>query len=331
MGARKKRWLRLTLAVHARYKELHGGELASAVTLSAFVSLLPLLLVGIAVLGFFSAASSEDLPQRVIDDLGLAGSGDTARLITEAIQNAESSRRTASILGLVGLLWTGLGLVNALQYTWDTAWQVCGRGIRDRFVGLAWLTGAGLLFAVSFALSAGAQWLPWFLAPLGLLTGFATGVALWLWTARVLPNRDVGWRALLPAALFGAVGFEILKILGSYWVPRVVTSSSALYGSVGVVFAVLAWLLFLGRLVAYTAMVEVVLWEDRHGTTEAVIEVPARPGVVPMGATRAGEQRVESAPRRRPAWLPVRVDGHRERTRSGASAGPEGSGEAPDG
>jgi hypothetical protein len=57
------------------------------------------------------------------------------------------------------------------------------------------------------------------------------------------------------------------------------------------VFAVLAWLLLFGRLVVYSAVVEVVMWERRHGTVQLTIEAPARPGVAPVSATRAGEQR----------------------------------------
>jgi membrane protein len=322
LRGRRWRWLRLTLTVHDRYKELHGGELASAITLAAFLSLLPLLLVGIAVLGFFSAASSEDLPARVISELGLSESGKTAQLIDEAVGVAEDSRRAASLVGLAGLLWTGLGLVNALQYAWDTAWQVRGRGLRDRLVGLGWLAGAGLLFAASFALSAGSQWLPWFLSPLGVLAGFGTGVALWLWTSKVLPNRHVPWRALLPSAIVGAAGFEVLKIVGSYWVPRAVASSSALYGSIGVVFAILAWLLVFGRLVAYTTMLEVILWEERHGTVRLTIEVPAQPGVAPVAATRAGEQKFGSADGGRGlSWSPLRSRGARDPSREPTGPG----------
>jgi membrane protein len=286
------RLFRLARASYGRYGELHGGELASAVTLAAFLSLLPLLVVGVAVIGFVSASSSKDLAQEVIGDLGL--SGKAADTLRTAMEQARASRQAASVVGLVGLLWTGLGVVGALQYTWDTAWQVSGRGLKDRLVGLAWLAGAGLGFVASFSLSAASQLLPWFLAPVGVLAGFATGVGLWLWAAKVLPNRNVGWRPLLPAAVIGALGFEILKVVGSVWVPRAVTSSSALYGSLGVVFAVLAWLLLFGRLVAFTAMVEVVLWEERHGTVEVSIDVPARPGVVPLAATRAGEQKLDA-------------------------------------
>jgi hypothetical protein len=60
---------------------------------------------------------------------------------------------------------------------------------------------------------------------------------------------------------------------------------------VGVVFALLGWLLLFGRLVVYAAVVEVLMWEGRHGTVQLTIEAPARPGVAPVGATRAGEQR----------------------------------------
>lgn len=297
MGLRERlsprRWrpARLALEVQDRYSELHGGELASAITLSAFLSLLPLLLVAIAVLGFFSASSSKDLAKEVIDNLSLDKASQTAELITDAISTAESSRKAASVLGLAGLLWTGLGVVNALQYAWNTAWQVPGRGLRDKAVGLGWLAGAGVLFVASFALSAGSQVLPWYLEPVGILVALATGVGLWLWTAHTLPNRRVGWKALLPGALVGAAGFEILKVAASFVVPRVVASSSELYGPVGVVFAVLAWLLLFGRLVVYAAVVEVVCWEKRHGTVRLMIEAPARPGVAPVGATRAGEQR----------------------------------------
>jgi membrane protein len=283
--------VRLGLAVQGRYKELNGRELALAVTLSAFLSILPLLLVGIAVFGFFSAAASKDLAAEAVKRLSLDKSSDTARLVTEAIRTAESSRKAASVVGLAGLLWTGLGIVRSLQYVWNTAWQVPGRGLKDRAVGVVWLGGAALVFAVSFVLSALSQLLPWYLAPLGILAGLATGVGLWLWTAHTLPNRRVGWGPLVPGAILGAAGFEILKVGASFLVPRFVASSSDLYGPVGVVFAVLAWLLLFGRLVVYSAVVEVVLWEERYGTVAVSIDVPARPGLEPLSATRAGQQR----------------------------------------
>ena len=52
-----------------------------------------------------------------------------------------------------------------------------------------------------------------------------------------------------PGAIVGAVGLEVLKVAGAYVVPLLVAKSSALYGTIGVVFALIAWLWVLGRLV----------------------------------------------------------------------------------
>jgi membrane protein len=282
---RRYPWLGRALRVQERYSELNGNHLASAITLAGFISLFPLLLVAIAVLGFFSHQSL-DLESDVVDRLGLTG--EAATIVTEAIERAEQSRKAASVIGVAGLLWSGLGLVAAIQYGLNTVWQVKGRGLRDRLSGLGWLAGAALLFLASFAATAAIGFVP-LLAPLGIVVGLGVGVALWLWTLKVLPNGDVGWKALLPGAVVGAVGMELLKVVGSIWVPKAVASSSALYGSLGVVFAVLAWLLFFGRLIVYAAVVNVVVWEDRHGTVTVDVEVPRVPGEVPLEATRAGD------------------------------------------
>ncbi|HEV2766748.1 MAG TPA: YihY/virulence factor BrkB family protein [Acidimicrobiales bacterium] len=280
-------WLGIALDVQRRFGEVHGGSLAASVALAGFLSLFPLVLVAIAVVGFF-AANRADLTGDAISFLGLPRSGDAASVLTAAIATASESRRAASVVGFVGLVWSGLGLVGALQYLYDSVWQVQGRGIRDKVAALAWLLGAALLFVTSFAVTAGLRFVP-LLAPLNLLVGLGLSTALFLWTAKVLCNRDVGWRPLVPGAVLGAVGFEVLKVLGGIYVPRAVASSSALYGSIGVVFAILAWLMIFSRLVVYSALLNVVAWERRHGTVSVELRVPKVPGRVPVAADRGGQ------------------------------------------
>ncbi len=293
LGERWK-WFGTALAVQKRYGELNGNYLASSVTLSSFLSIFPLLLFAIAILGFFSAGDPQ-LAGTVVGELGLEG--DARDGIVAAIETAERSRRAASIIGVVGLLWSGLGLVAALQYAINAAWQVAGRGWRDKLKGLIWLGGATLLFSTSFATSAVIGVLPKFLAPLGVLAGLSVNLGLWLWTFKVLGTRDVGWKALLPGAVAGAIGLEVLKYVGGFYVPKAVTSASALYGTLGVVFATLAWLLFFGRLVVYAAVVNVVRWEEDHGTVTLEMEVPrVHPETtVPVEVTRAGETKPQDA------------------------------------
>ncbi|MGH9276604.1 MAG: YihY/virulence factor BrkB family protein [Acidimicrobiales bacterium] len=277
-------WFAKVMRIQNRYDDLNGNYLATAVTLAGFLSLFPLLLVGFAVLGFV-AAGRVDFANDVITRLGLTG--EAATFVENLVSQTERSRQVSSVVGVLGLLWTGLGLVAAVQYALNSVWQIKGNGWKDKLTGLLWLAGAGLLFVASFAVVAAARHPA--LAPLGLLGGFAIDTGLWLWTMKVLTNRHLGWRAYLPGAVVGAAGLAVLKLLGGFWLPRMVDSASALYGSLGVVFAILAWLLLFGRLLVYAAVVNVVHWEDGHGTVSVDLEVPKVPGEVPVEATRAGD------------------------------------------
>ena len=279
-------WARTALAVQKRFGAIQGGPLASYITLAAFLSLFPLLLVGIAVIGLF--ASRNNVAGTVIDQLSLTG--ETATFVRDTLKQASDSKRSASIVGFAGLVWSGLGLVNTLESSFDAVWQSEGRGLKDKAFALLWLVGAVLLLVASVVATAAAGFLPGPLTWLSLLPTLAVDVALWLWTFKALTTRvGLPWRAHLPGAILGAVGFEILKIVGGVYVPRLVGSSSALYGSLGIVFALLAWLALFGRLSVYAACLNVVRWEERHGTVRVDLEVPNVPTETdPVAASRSG-------------------------------------------
>jgi membrane protein len=256
--------------------------------------------VVIAVIGFVSSGDS-GFASSLVRDLGLRGRA--AEIVQDAIDTAEGSRQAASVVGLIGLLWSGLGVVGSLQTALNAAWQAKGRGLLDRLVALRWLVGAGGLFLISAALGPMLRWTPGPAKPVTIVAGLALTTALFIWTYHSLGNNHVGWRVHLPGAVLVAVGFEILKVVGSIMVPRAVASSSALYGSLGVVFAVLAWLLVYGRLIVYGAVVNVVRYERSAGTVTVEIEVPRIEGEVPLTTTRGGavDEKVEPATHSRQA------------------------------
>lgn len=278
-------WLDAILRVTERFGAIGGGPLSSSVALATFVSLFPLLLVLIAVVGFVSSADP-GFAFRLIGDLGLHG--DAARTLRDALKTAEGTRQAASVVGLVGLLWSGLGVAGSLQAAINAAWQVQGRGLVDKIVALRWLLGAGVLFLATAGLGVLLRWVPGPAKPLTVLAGLVLTAALFAWTYSSLGNSKVRWRAHMPGALLAATGFEILKAVGAIYVPRTLASSSAMYGSLGVVFVVLAWLLLCGRLIVYGAVLNVVRYEDAAGTVTAAIEVPYIAGEVPLTTTRGG-------------------------------------------
>ena len=266
------RWFGLVLKVLDRYGEVKGNALAASITLQAFISLFPLLLVAIAIVGFVSA-EGVDIAASVARGLGLQG--EAAQAITDAVAAAEDSRKAASVVGLAGLAWAGLGLVDAVKHGFNQVWQVRPRGMKDRLVGAAWLSGAAVIMAIGAGATALVGLLPGWLAPMGTVFGLGVNFCLWIWTSKLVPNRDVGWRGLVPGAILGAIGLEALKVVGGFYVPRLVANSSALYGSIGVIFAVLAWLYLLARLAMYTAVLDVVLHEKAEGTLRVSVEIPA--------------------------------------------------------
>jgi membrane protein len=283
----RARWPRLdaVLRVNERFGQVGGGPLSSSIALASFLSLFPLLLVAIAVVGFVSSGDA-GFADRVVQDMGLEGR--TAEVVHDAIGAAEGSRRAASVVGLAGLLWSGLGLVAALQTAVNAAWQETGRGLLDKLVALRWLVGAAGLFLGAWALGALLRILPGWATPFPVAAGLAVSVVLFLWTYTSLGHTHVGWRAHLPGAVLVAVGFEALKAVGSLYVPRLVSSSSGLYGSLGVVFAILAWLAVYARLIVYGAVLNVVRWERERGTDIVTIEVPHHDGAPPTGVNRGG-------------------------------------------
>jgi membrane protein len=267
--------------VQRRYVEIRGSALAASITLYLFLALFAVTVLAIALLGFLSAGGA-NLARNLPSQLGLSGSA--AKLVHDAVDTARHSRNVATVVGLVGLAWTGTSLAIVIGDAYNAAWEVDRRGVVDRLFGVAWLAGAAVCIGAGALATAAWDVLPGLFAPLVIVVSLATDTALFGWTSWILANRRVPIRALVPAALLGAVALESMKLVGAYVVPHLVSRASAVYGAIGVVFALLAWLLVFGRVVVYVAIVEARGWERRHGERVVDVEGPA----LPAAAARQG-------------------------------------------
>jgi membrane protein len=260
-------------AVQLRYRDAGGTALAASITLYLFLALFAVTVLAVAVLGFLSAGGAHlarDLPSQ----LGVSGSA--SRLVRRSVDTAERRRAAATVCGVLGLAWTGSGLGVAISLAFDAAWRVEPRGLGDRARSLVWLVGAIAAIAVGAFATAGWSTLPSLFTPLVIAVSVASNTALFLWTAWFLPNRRVPLAALVPTAVLGGVALEVLKLLGAYVVPRLVAQTSAVYGTIGVVFALLVWLLLIGRVVMYVAVIEALRWERRASAITARCCPPRR-------------------------------------------------------
>jgi membrane protein len=271
----RHRAVRYVLDVQERYSEVGGSALAAQITLNAFTAMFALIVLAVAVVGFLSAGD-RGFAHNLVRDLGL--SGDAGRTVVRAVDTARRGRSAATIVGVIGLLWVGIGLGGSIAYAYNSVWKVNPRGLLDKLMGLVWLVGAAVLIALGAGATAAWSFLPAFFAPLVIVVSIAVNAAIFLWTSWILANRRVRVRALVKPALVGGVALEILKVLGGYVVPRLVANSSQLYGTIGVVFALLAWLYILGRLIVYVIVIEVIHWERRPGSEPGVVQRPALDG-----------------------------------------------------
>jgi membrane protein len=272
------------LRVNERVRSVGGGPYSAAIAMAGFVSLFPLLVVGIAVMGYFSAGDV-DFAGRVVDELGLEG--DTADTVLDAIHSAEQNRRATTAVGLAGLVWSGLAVASAVEAALNSAWQVKGTGLRGKLRAALWLGLVGLALGASTTVAHLVRELPGPGVVLSLAVALLIDICLLLAMFKVLTNVKVGWRAHLPGAVAGGIGLTLLKLISSTLVPRLVASSD-LYGSIGVVFALLAWFLLFARLVVYSAVLNVLTYERDHGTVTAEIQLPHIDGAVALEATRGG-------------------------------------------
>lgn len=257
--------------VQRRFAAARGSNLAAAIAFRGYLALFAILVLAVAFAGFVNA-SGRDVADWLIHALGLTGSAETT--VIRAVERAQSSRSATTIIGLLGLVWTGTGLAAAISYAWNAAWSIPGGGMRGRARGLLWmLASAG--FAVLAVTTTGvleAQRLHWTIA---VVIGLAADLGLVLITAWLLPARRIPWRNILPGAAVAALGLSVTRFAGAQVLTGLVLHSSSVYGSIGVFFALLLWMLVIGSILTVAAFVEVTAWTRRHGTITREIEVPA--------------------------------------------------------
>src|SRR3954468_14733777 len=103
--------------MYGRYQADAGDRLAAAVTFYWFLSLFPLLLLAISVLGY---VYGDDAPKHVTSAL----SGYLPeQLVTTIGDTLVSAKGKAGIIGIVGLLLSGLGWVDGLREAIRSIWH----------------------------------------------------------------------------------------------------------------------------------------------------------------------------------------------------------------
>src|SRR5690349_13756209 len=125
----------VNVEIQRRSAEIRGGTLAAAISMRAFLALFPIALLAIGAVGLVGGDPST-VARSLAEALGLGHQ--FGRTLARSVQTAEGRRVLSSVLGILGLIWTGTGLSAAIATTWDAAWSTSGGVIRGRTLGAVW-------------------------------------------------------------------------------------------------------------------------------------------------------------------------------------------------
>lgn len=257
------------MATHAwrsyeRSDRVKWTRLAAAMTFISFIALFPLLTLAAAIAAATLSQEQQDqLEDKLTDQVpGIADQLD----IDALVQNAG----TIGLIAGAVLLFTGVSWVGNMRECLRAVWELPDdeenpvlRKAKDAgiLVGLG-----GAVLATIAASTVASSMVGWITRQLGIDEGGWGGILLriaaflvavladfllLLYVLTLLPGVEPPRRRLVVAALIGAVGFELLKLLLSGYMQGVATKS--MYGAFGVPVALLLWINFTAKLVVFCA------------------------------------------------------------------------------
>ena len=254
-------WQRMT--VH------NGGQFAGAITYFSFLALFPLLLLIISVAGFVLKAHPAAL-ESLLDHITSNVPGDLGTTLRDSAEAAVRSRTSFGLVGLFGLLLAGLGWIANLRAAINAIWDERPRVrniVMAKLADAVILVGLGIALVISFALTAAGtelsgkvlHLLGWTdtggthsaIGLLGVVLGFAGDFLIFWWLLVRLPLTPVPMLIAIKGALLASVGFEILKIVGTYTIAS--TAKSPTLGPFAGLLAVLVWIQLVARLLLFCA------------------------------------------------------------------------------
>jgi YihY family inner membrane protein len=280
-------------AVIKKFGDDQAGQLAALIAYYGFVSLFPLLLVLVTILGFVLQGDPGE-QKRILD-----GALGQFPIVSDQLKlHSLTGSGIGLTIGVLGSLLAGMGITGATQNAFNRIWSVPFKD-RPNFIsahlrGLGMLAILGTLSIVSTT-AAGFVGSSSHAAPdviVGVLLAFALNLALFMTAFKLLTAVDVGWRDLLPGVIVASVFWQLLQHLGGFYIDHELKHTGPLYGTFALVLGLLAWLYLGAQLTIFAAEINVVrtrkLW-PRSFFSDPLLEADRRA----LTSSAEVEERVE--------------------------------------
>lgn len=250
------------------FSEDKAPRLGAALAYYTIFSVGPLLLIAVAMAGFF--LGQEAAQGQISNQLGRFFGPQMAKSLEEMIQAAAKpkSGRLATIIGIATLMLGASGLFGQLKDALNTIWNVEAKKasgisgfIKQRFLSMAMVLGIGFLLLVTLVFDAMISAMGPMLERLiggeaivhGISLVLSFGIATLLFAAifRILPDVRISWHDVWFGALFTSLLFVLGKWgLGLYLGKAAIGSA---YGAAGSLVILLVWVYWSAQILFFGA------------------------------------------------------------------------------
>jgi YihY family inner membrane protein len=270
----QRAWVAFPYAVMKKFGDDQAGNLAALIAYYGFLSLFPLMLVLVTLLGMLLWNNPE-----LQDTIRTSALANFPVIGEEISKNAHSLRGSGLALG-IGLalaLWAGLGVMKVLQTAMNAVWNVPYRNRPSFWLSLLramlLLLVLGVITVASAAAgSVGAGSDSWLLGIAGIAISVVLNLILFLLAFRILTTEDVTWGDVFVGALIAALAWTALQAVGGYIVSHQLQEASDTYGTFAMVIGLLAWIYLGAQITLFAAEVNVV--RKRRLWPRAIVQPP---------------------------------------------------------
>jgi YihY family inner membrane protein len=263
-------WLGLPLAVGYKFFDDQGGYLAALIAYYGFLSLFPLLLLAVTILGFV-LVHNPALREQILTS-ALAGFPIVGRQVTDDINGYRGSG-VALVFGIVGSLFGALGVAQAGQNAMNVVWAVPRyrrpNPIRSRLRSLRLILVLGLGVLATTALSAVSASAQSFahdlngvsagLRVLAFVVAVAMNVVLFVLAFRLLTVKSVAVRDVWVGAAIAGLIWQLLQVVGTWVLGHEIRGATEVYGTFGFVLGLVLWIYIESLVVVFCAELNSVL------------------------------------------------------------------------
>jgi uncharacterized BrkB/YihY/UPF0761 family membrane protein len=246
-----------------KFGDDRGGLLCAMLAFYGFLSIFPLLLLLVTVLGFLGGGP-HSLTHRIeasaFAQFPLVGSK-----LSSNIHALHRGNVFGLVAGILAVLWGSQGALQTAQFAQAEIWHVPGT-VRPNFWARLGRTISMMavlgVFLVATTVLAGLVTIgnhgTW--AAIGaVVLSLGLNIVLFGVAFRVLTPRQIEWSALWPGAIVGGAGWTVLQYLGGLLVQHYLRNTSKEYGSFALVLGLIAFLYLSAQLAVYAAEMNVVL------------------------------------------------------------------------